>query len=68
MASGGMGDVLAGVTAALVAQGMSLHRALLCASCVHGEAADLAAADQGQRGLLATDLLPYIRQLLNPDL
>jgi hydroxyethylthiazole kinase-like uncharacterized protein yjeF len=68
MASGGMGDVLAGVTAALVAQGLPNDQALQCAVCVHGEAADLAAAESGQRGMLATDLLPLIRQLLNPDL
>lgn len=68
MASGGMGDVLAGVTAALVAQGLQNDKALQCAVCVHGEAADLAAAERGQRGMLATDLLPLIRQLLNPDL
>jgi len=43
-------------------------QALQCAVCVHGEAADLAAAESGQRGMLATDLLPLIRQLLNPDL
>lgn len=68
MASGGMGDVLAGVIAALIAQGLPNDQALLCAVCVHGEAADLAAAESGQRGMLATDLLPLIRQLLNPDL
>jgi len=68
MASGGMGDVLAGITAALVAQGLPNDQALQCAVCVHGEAADLAAAESGQRGMLATDLLPLIRQLLNPDL
>jgi NAD(P)H-hydrate epimerase len=68
MASGGMGDVLAGVIAALVAQGLPNDLALQCAVCVHGEAADLAAAESGQRGLLATDLLSPIRQLLNPDL
>ena len=33
---------------------------------IHGEAADLAAAD-GERGMLATDLLPFIRRLVNPD-
>ena len=67
MASGGMGDVLAGVTAALLAQGLEMGQALQCAVCVHGEAADLVAAEHGQRGLLATDLVPVIRQLLNPD-
>ena len=64
--SGGMGDVLSGLIAGLVAQGLPLTRALNCAVCVHGEAADLAASRDGQRGLLASDLFPFIRQLLNP--
>lgn len=64
MASGGMGDVLSGVIGGLVAQGFSLGRALRAGVCIHGEAADLA-AESGQRGTIATDLLPYIRQLVN---
>ncbi|PKM15283.1 MAG: bifunctional ADP-dependent NAD(P)H-hydrate dehydratase/NAD(P)H-hydrate epimerase [Gammaproteobacteria bacterium HGW-Gammaproteobacteria-2] len=65
MASGGMGDVLAGVIAALRAQGLDGYEAALCGALVHGCAGDLAAAD-GERGLLASDLLPAIRQLVNP--
>ena len=64
MASAGMGDVLTGLIAGLVAQGMEPGPALCTAVCVHGEAADLAAGE-GQRGLIATDLLRPIRQLLN---
>lgn len=66
MATGGMGDVLAGVIAGLVAQGFPLGRALRAGVCIHGEAADLA-AESGQRGTIATDLLPYIRQLVNAN-
>ncbi len=65
MASGGMGDVLSGMIAALLAQGMSLEKATLTAAYTHGEAADLVAAKEGERGMLASDLLPIIRQLLN---
>ncbi len=65
MASGGMGDVLAGLTGALLAQGLPAARALTLAVCVHGEAADLAARADGERGLLASDLLPHVRHLLN---
>lgn len=65
MATGGMGDVLAGIIAALRAQGLSAADALRCAVCVHGEAADLAAAAAGERGLLALDILPHVRKLLN---
>ncbi|MCQ8129271.1 NAD(P)H-hydrate dehydratase [Methylomonas rivi] len=65
MASGGMGDVLAGVTGALLAQGLTLTDAAKLAVHVHGEAADGMAATQGERGMLAGDLLPKIRELLN---
>lgn len=66
MASGGMGDVLAGVIAALRAQGLDGYEAALCGALVHGCAGDRAASDGGERGLLASDLLPAIRALVNP--
>ncbi len=66
MAAGGMGDALCGIIAALHAQGLSLERSLCCAVCVHGEAADLAVAGGAERGLVAADLMPFIRQLVNP--
>jgi hydroxyethylthiazole kinase-like uncharacterized protein yjeF len=65
MASGGMGDVLSGVIAGLIAQGLDLQEAAEQGVFLHGRAADLAAAKDGERGLLATDLLPYLRQLVN---
>jgi hydroxyethylthiazole kinase-like uncharacterized protein yjeF len=72
MASGGMGDVLAGITGGLMAQLLRLEisaaDAVRCAACVHGESADLAAADSGQRGMLATDLLPYVQALVSQEL
>lgn len=64
MASAGMGDVLSGVIAALIAQGMGIGDACRLAVCLHGDAGDLAAADHGQRGMLAADLIPYLAQLL----
>ena len=67
MATGGMGDVLSGVIGALLAQGMEPAFALRLATVVHACAADLAVTD-GERGLLAGDLLPLIRKLLNPEL
>ncbi|MDS4041802.1 MAG: NAD(P)H-hydrate dehydratase [Candidatus Competibacter sp.] len=66
MASGGMGDVLTGVIAALAAQGLSLFAAAKAGVYLHGRAGDLAAQSGGERGLLATDLLPFLRQLVNP--
>ncbi len=66
MASPGMGDLLSGLAGALVAQGLSLELAALHAVCLHAAAGDLAARD-GEKGMLASDLLPAIRSLLNPE-
>ncbi|MBN7795559.1 NAD(P)H-hydrate dehydratase [Parahaliea mediterranea] len=63
MASGGMGDVLTGVIAALLAQGLAPVEAAALGVCLHGAAADRAAG-AGQRGLLASDLAPHMRELL----
>jgi ADP-dependent NAD(P)H-hydrate dehydratase / NAD(P)H-hydrate epimerase len=65
MASGGMGDVLAGVIAGMIAQGFSLKDAVQQSVYLHGMAADLAVEQAGERGLLASDLMPYLRQLVN---
>jgi NAD(P)H-hydrate epimerase len=62
MASGGMGDVLAGVIAGLRAQGLSLKNAAQQGVYSHGRAADLAAENDGERGLLASDLIPCLRR------
>lgn len=67
LASGGCGDVLSGIIGALMAQGMDNMQATIVAVVVHGYAADLA-AEQGERGMLASDLMPFIRQLVNSDL
>ena len=65
MATGGMGDVLSGIVGSLAAQGNSLENSLCAGVCIHGEAADLSMQAGGQRGMAATDLMPYIRQLVN---
>ncbi len=65
MASGGMGDVLTGVLAGLLAQGIPLQEAAKLGVVVHGLAADKAAL-QGERGLLAQDLMAHMRSLVNP--
>lgn len=64
MATGGMGDVLCGILAALIAQGLSQPDAARLGAVVHACAADLAAQDRGQRSLLATDLIAYLGELL----
>lgn len=64
MASGGMGDVLTGVIAGLLAQGLSAWDAACLGVGLHARAGDLAVR-AGERGLLATDLFPYLRALVN---
>lgn len=64
MATGGMGDVLSGILGALLAQGLSVADAARLGAVVHACAADMAANDLGQRSLLATDLIPYLGELL----
>lgn len=64
MASGGMGDLLTGVVAALLAQGCNAWQAACLGVGLHARAGDLAARD-GERGLLASDLLEPLRRLLN---
>lgn len=64
MAAAGMGDVLTGIVAALIAQGLSVEAAAVAGVEVHARAGDRAAAS-GERGLLASDLLAEIRGVIN---
>ena len=64
MASGGMGDVLTGLLGGLLAQGFAAADAAAVGVCVHAAAGD-GCAGEGERGMLASDLLPEIRRLLN---
>ena len=65
MATAGVGDVLTGVVAGLLAQGLSPDDAAEMGVSVHAAAGDRAAA-AGERGLLASDLFAPLRALLNP--
>ena len=60
MATGGAGDVLTGLLAAVLAQGMLLFGAACLAVNAHGRAGDLAAEKLGQVSLIATDLLDFL--------
>lgn len=62
MASGGMGDVLTGVVAALLAQGLDAWDAACLGAAAHARAGDIAAADGA--GLLAADLFAPLRRVL----
>lgn len=65
MASGGMGDVLTGIITGLWAQGLSAFDAAKTGVYIHASAGDAAAKEGGERGLLASDLMPEIRRLIN---
>ena len=65
MSVGGMGDILSGVIGALIAQGITNFESAKLGVVLHSFAADEIARRQGKMGLLATDLLPEIRRLLN---
>jgi len=65
MGSGGMGDVLAGVIGGLLAQGFPLIEAACVGVTLHGMAGDKAAEQDGERGMLAMDLMPHLRHLAN---
>lgn len=64
MASGGMGDLLTGIIAAMLAQGCSPWEAACLGVGLHARAGDLA-AQSGERGMVATDLLQPLRSLGN---
>jgi len=65
MATAGMGDVLSGIIAALIAQGLDNEQAAQLGVWAHANAADREAEQLGERGMVATDLLPHVRQILN---
>jgi len=60
MATGGSGDVLTGLIAALVAQGMEAYDGARLGVFLHGLAGDLAAANLGQEALIARDLVHFL--------
>lgn len=69
MAAPGMGDVLSGLIAALLVQGMSPLDAARTGVWLHGAAADMAVANgAGPAGLAASELIPWARRLLNQAL
>ena len=64
MATGGSGDVLAGVIASLLGQGLTPLEAAACGAWLHGAAGDLCAAQIGQYGMLPGDLVEKLPRLL----
>jgi len=66
MATAGTGDVLSGVVGALLAQGLDCWAAATTGVVAHAWAGDLAAAERGERGLLASDITRQLPAVLNP--
>jgi NAD(P)H-hydrate epimerase len=60
MATGGSGDVLTGLIAALLGQGLPAFEAAQLGAYLHGLAGDLAAAELSKPGLIASDLPRYL--------
>lgn len=64
MAVGGSGDVLAGIIAGLLGQGLSPLEAAACGAFLHGAAGDICAREIGQYGMLPSDLVEVLPRLL----
>ncbi len=62
MATGGSGDVLTGILTGILAQGYDPLEAAIMGVYLHGRAGDVAMADKGTEGLIASDLVEYLPQ------
>lgn len=65
MATGGTGDVLAGVITSLIGQGMSTEHAAVLGVYLHGLAGNLAAKQKGELGLCATDVAKALPEAIS---
>lgn len=64
MATAGSGDVLAGIIAALSYEGLDSTLTAALGSFIHGSAGELAEKEKGQRGMLASDIINYISEVI----
>ena len=64
MATGGSGDVLAGVIVSLLGQGVPALEAAACGAWLHGAAGDICASEIGQYGMLPSDMVNVLPRLL----
>ena len=64
IATGGSGDVLAGIITSLLGQGLPPLEAAACGAWLHGAAGDICAKEVGQYGMLPSDMLNALPRLL----
>lgn len=64
LATAGTGDVLAGIIAGLIAQNMSPYDAAAMGVFIHGAAGEMVAEATGNTGIIASDLLPMLPQII----
>ncbi len=64
MATAGSGDVLTGMIASFIGQGLSSLDAAICAVYLHGLAGDFSAEEHGKLGMIASDLIENIPKIL----
>ena len=64
MASGGSGDVLTGIVGGLLAQGADARTAAAAGALLHAQAGDRAAEKAGQAGLIASDLVAALPEVV----
>jgi hydroxyethylthiazole kinase-like uncharacterized protein yjeF len=67
MATGGSGDVLTGIIAALVAQGLKPYDAACLGVYIHGLAGDFAAKEKGSYSIIASDILDSIEDIMKTE-
>jgi hydroxyethylthiazole kinase-like uncharacterized protein yjeF len=65
MASAGMGDVLTGIIAALIGQGLTLFEAAQQGVVLHAMAGDMVAKQHGEIGMIASDIVTIMQALIN---
>ena len=64
MATAGSGDVLTGIIAALIAQGLPMYEATTLGVYVHGLAGDAASDDLGEYSVMASDIIDHISTII----
>ncbi len=64
MATGGSGDVLAGIITSLLGQGLPALEAASCGAWLHGAAGDICAREIGQYGMLPSDMVSVLPRLM----